>query len=186
MRTVLTGVIIFWGAVATSGCDQAATESTIVIKSTGSGSDVALIVSAAPNPEGGLMITATAENMGQETFRYTATCGRADMDFRFQDKDGHELVVTNPCEPQPMMDCPTGLGVILGPGGTAAAQHWWSGKIWDGCESTEAPTGDYRVTVTFMFYQDIEIGRDEVEATGTFHWPPVQVPAISGSRLAPR
>jgi hypothetical protein len=155
-----------------AGCKQGSNESTIVTQATGSGGDVQLIVSATPDPEGGLLITATVKNMGQDTFRYTATCGRADMEFRFTDAEGKDLTVTNPCEPQPMMGCPTALGVILAPDGMATAQHWWSGKLWSDCTGTEAPAGDYRVTVTFTFYQDIEIGRQDVEATGTFHWQP--------------
>ena len=157
--------------LSVSGCRQESTEATLLTQSHGS-ENVALVVAASPNPEGGLLITATAKNTGGETFRYTATCGRADMEFRFNDADGRELIVTNPCEPQPMMGCPSALGIVLGPGGTASAQHWWSGRLWDGCIGTEAPEGDYRVTVTFPFYQDIEVGRDQVEATGTFHWSP--------------
>jgi hypothetical protein len=172
MRTARTSVILILIGLGLSGCKQESAQSTIVTQATDSEGDVQLIVSARPDPEGGLLITATVKNMGQDTFRYTATCGRADMDFRFTNADGHELIVTNPCEPQPMMDCPTALGIVLGPGGTAYAQHWWSGKLWDGCTGTEARAGDYHVTVTFPFYQDIEVGRDQVEATGTFHWSP--------------
>jgi len=168
-RTAVIFVLFGWGL---SACKQESTESTIVTRSTGSEGDVQIIVSATPNSEGGLLITGTVKNMGKDTFRYTATCGRADMDFRFSDAEGHELRVTNPCEPQPMMDCPTALGIVLDSGGTAYAQHWWSGKLWDGCTGTEASAGDYRVTVTFRFYQDIEVGNDQVEATGTFHWSP--------------
>ena len=172
MRTARISAIIILVALALSACHEASTQSTIITQSTGSEGDIQLIVAATPNPEGGLMITATAKNRGQDTFRYTATCGRADMDFEFSDAEGHEIRVTNPCEPQPMYDCPTALGIVLGPDGTATAQHWWSGKLWDDCTGTEAPAGDYRVTVTFTFYQDIEVGRDQVEASGTFHWSP--------------
>jgi hypothetical protein len=171
MRTDRTSVIFIVIGLGLFGCKQESPESTIVTQSHGS-ENVALVVSATPNPEGGLLITATARNTGDETFRYTATCGRADMEFRFTGADGHEIYVTNPCEPRPMMDCPTALGIVLAPNGTTYAQHWWSGKLWDGCTGTEAPAGDYRVTVTFTFYQDIEVGRDQVEATGIFHWSP--------------
>jgi hypothetical protein len=171
MKRLFIGAIPLLLAIAMAGCKQEGPAGTIMTQSNSSG-DMELIVSATPDPEGGLLITATARNGGQETFRYTATCGRADMDFRFSDTQGNEIRVTNPCEPQPMMDCPTALGMVLAPGDRATDQHWWSGQLWDGCMGRAAPAGDYRVTVTFPFYQDIEIGRDEVEATGTFHWAP--------------
>ncbi|HET9232635.1 MAG TPA: hypothetical protein VFP10_00660, partial [Candidatus Eisenbacteria bacterium] len=60
----------------------------------------------------------------------------------------------------------------LAPGTNTTAQHWWSGQLWDGCTGTQAPAGDYRVTVVFPFYEDIEVGQETVEATGTFHWQP--------------
>jgi len=165
-------VIIFCAAIATAGCNQAATESTILTKSRSS-EDVALTVSVdTPFDTPGLVITVVAKNMSQDTFRYTATCGRADMEFAFLDAEGHELRVTNPCEPKPMMDCPTAMGAILRPDGTATAREWWSGTLWNDCTGTEAPAGDYRIRVTFTFYQDIEVGREDVEATGTFHWSP--------------
>jgi len=163
---ILVGLILF-------GCKQESSDSMIITKSSSSQGDVQLIVSVT-NPEdtNGLGISAVGKNLGQDTFRYSATCGRADMDFRFSDADGNELQVTNPCEPDPMLGCPTGLGILLVPGRPASAGRLWSGMLWDGCNATEAPAGNYRVTVTFTFYQDIEAGRDQVEATGTFHWPP--------------
>jgi hypothetical protein len=177
MQPALTRVMIVSVGVAISACNQAATESAILAKSHNSG-NVALTISVGP-PEvidsNGLLITAVATNMGQDTFRYTGTCGRVDMDFRFFDSLGNELQVRNPCEPDPMMGCPTAIGIVLAPGRTASTYRAWTGMIWDseyGCMSTPAPPGDYKVTVTFPFYQDIEIGKDQVEATATFHWSP--------------
>jgi len=60
----------------------------------------------------------------------------------------------------------------LTPAGSASTQHWWSGRLWDGCTSVEAAAGDYRVTVRFHFYEDIDIGEDAVDTSGTFHWEP--------------
>jgi hypothetical protein len=151
-----------------SGCKQEAPPGTIAgVRQDGSGIDVG--VSVAPN-DGGLLITAVASNQGNGTFRYTATCGRADMTFQFFDEAGNEVQVTNPCEPQPMMGCPTALGLLLAPGQTATGQHWWSGSLWSGCVGSTAPAGTYTVKVSFPFYQDIDTGRDEAEGTGTFHW----------------
>jgi len=172
MRTVRTSILFILIGLSPCGCKQESTGSPIITQSSGSGGDVALVISATPDPEGGLLITATAKNLSGDTYRYTATCGRADMDFRFADAEGNEVRVTNPCEPQPMMGCPTALGIVLAPGQTTYAQHWWSGKLWDGCAGTVAPAGDYKVTVTFPFYQDVETGRQDVEASGTFHWAP--------------
>jgi len=169
MRAVITSI-----GLVVSACNQATTESTILTKSQSS-ENVVLTVSVAPPEQidtNGLLITAVVKNQGMETFRYTATCGQADLDFRFSDSNGNEVQLRNPCEPDPMMGCPTALGMVLASGRSASAQHWWSGKLWDGCTGTEAPAGDYRVTVTFTFYQDIEIGRQDVQASGTFHWPP--------------
>ena len=153
------------------GCRQGSPGTKILTEGNDAG-EVDLMVTAVPNPEGGLMITATATNNGSDTQRYTATCGRADMEFRFHDASGNELKVTNPCEPRPLMGCPTALGVELEPGASTSAQHWWSGQLWGGCTGTPAPAGDYRVTVVFSFYEDIEVGEESVEATGTFHWQP--------------
>ena len=169
MRAVITSI-----GLVVSACNQATTESTILTKSQSS-ENVVLTVSVAPPEQidtNGLLITAVVKNQGMETFRYTATCGQADLDFRFSDSNGNEVQVRNPCEPDPMMGCPTGLGIVLAPGRPASAGRLWSGMLWDGCNATEAPAGNYRVTVTFTFYQDIEAGRDQVEANGTFHWPP--------------
>jgi hypothetical protein len=165
-------VIFILLGLGLSGCKQESNDSTIITQATGSGGDVQLIVSATSDPEGGLLITATVKNMGQDTFRYTATCGRADMEFRFTDAEGKEVTVTNPCEPQPMMGCPTAIGIVLAPGGSAYDQHWWSGKLWDGCTGTAAPAGDYKVTVSFPYYEGFETGRHDAEASGTFHWSP--------------
>ena len=161
----LTGLVLL-------GCNQELSNSSLLPQSQSGGStgEVQLMITAAADPEGGLLITATARNTGHQSLRYQATCGRADMEFRFTDADGHELRVTNPCEPQPMMGCPTALGVVLAPGGTAYGTHWWSGQLWEGCTGTPAMPGSYQVTVTFSYYQGFEIGREDVVASVTFAW----------------
>ena len=161
----LTGVVLL-------GCNQEFSNSDLLPQSQSGGStgEVQLMVTAAADPEGGLLITATARNTGRQSFRYQATCGRPDMEFRFTDANGHEIQVTNPCEPQPMMDCPTALGVELAPGQAASTQHWWSGQLWESCTGTSAMPGSYKVTVTFSYYQGFEFGREDVVASVTFAW----------------
>ena len=166
----LVTTLSIFTALTFSGCKQEGPPGTAGTPSQ-NGSGIEVSVSAEPS-DGGVLITAVARNQGEGTFRYAATCGRADMMFQFFDESGHEITVTNPCEPQPMMGCPTALGIVLAPGQTATGQHWFSGSLWNGCVGATAPAGNYKVTVTFPFYQDIEVGQDEVEGSGTFHWGP--------------
>ena len=169
MRQIFIALLALTGFVL-PGCNQEFSNNVLLTQSGGATGEVQLTITAAADPEGGLLITATAKNTGHQSFRYQATCGRADMEFRFQDSDGNEIKVTNPCEPQPMMDCPTALGVEFAPGQTASSSHWWSGQIWDGCTGTPATYGNYRVTVTFTYYRDFELGREDVTATAAFPW----------------
>ena len=171
MQHKLRWMLLLVSVLSLPGCRQGSPGSTILTEGNGT-EGVDLVVSAIPNPEGGLTITATATNKDGDTHRYSATCGEPDMEFRFYDAAGNELLVTNPCEPRPLMGCPSALGVKLEPGASTTAQHWWSGQLWDGCTGTPAGAGDYRVTVVFPFYEDIEIGQETVEATGTFRWQP--------------